>query len=102
MVRILREANADPVAKVAKHHGISKQTTYGWCKRYGMLIVADVRRLQGNGKTGENYLQVTLSLAERGLQDAELTLRSPHPCGVGAMVRDSPSEAFECTGPGFQ
>lgn len=30
MVRILREADADPVAKVAEHHGISEQTIYSW------------------------------------------------------------------------
>ena len=46
MVRILREADSEPVAKVAKHHGVSEQTTYAWRKRYGVLYVADVRRLR--------------------------------------------------------
>ena len=46
MVRILREADKEPVPKVAKRHGVSEQTIYGWRKRYGQLEVADVRRLR--------------------------------------------------------
>ena len=46
MVRILRAADAEPVTKVAKRHGISEQTFYTWRKRYGELEVADVRRLR--------------------------------------------------------
>lgn len=46
MVRILREADAEPVPKVAKRHGVSEQTIYTWRKRYGSLDVADVRRLR--------------------------------------------------------
>ena len=37
MVRILREADAEPVPKVAKRHGVSEQTIYSWRKRYGEL-----------------------------------------------------------------
>ena len=44
MGRVLREADKEPVAKVAKRHGVSEQTIYGWRKRYGQLKVADVRR----------------------------------------------------------
>jgi len=46
MVRILREADKEPVPKVAKRHGVSEQTIYAWRKRYGELDVADVRRLR--------------------------------------------------------
>lgn len=46
MVRILREADAESVPKVAKRHGVSEQTIYSWRKRYGKLDVADVRRLR--------------------------------------------------------
>ena len=46
MVRILREADEEPVAAVAKRHGVSEQTIYGWRKRYGALEVSDVRRLR--------------------------------------------------------
>lgn len=44
-VRILREADAESVPKVAKRHGVIEQTIYTWRKRYGSLEVADVRRL---------------------------------------------------------
>jgi putative transposase len=46
MVKILREADKAPVAEVAKKHGISDQTIYGWCQRYGTLAPADVKRLR--------------------------------------------------------
>ena len=46
MVRILREADVEPAATVAKRHGVSEQTIYSWHKRYGALDVADVRRLR--------------------------------------------------------
>ena len=46
MVRILREADEEPVAALAKRHGVSEQTIYGWRKRYGALEVSDVRRLR--------------------------------------------------------
>ena len=46
MVKILREADKAPVAEVAKKHGVSDQTIYGWRKRYGALQPADVKRLR--------------------------------------------------------
>lgn len=46
MVKILREADKGPVAEVAKKHGVSDQTIYGWRKRYGTLEPTDVRRLR--------------------------------------------------------
>ncbi len=46
MVKILREADASPVAQVAKKHGVSEQTIYLWRKRYGELDAADVSRLR--------------------------------------------------------
>jgi len=33
-VAIIREADRDPVAAVAKRHGISEQTIYTWRKRF--------------------------------------------------------------------
>lgn len=36
-VKILREAEAAPVAEVAKKQGVSDATVYGWRKRYGQL-----------------------------------------------------------------
>jgi len=46
MVKILREADQAPVADVAKKHGISEATIYGWRKRYGELESSDVKRLR--------------------------------------------------------
>jgi len=54
MVTILREADEKPVPEVAKRHGISAQTIYGWRKHFGSLEPADVKRLrqleQENGR----------------------------------------------------
>ena len=46
MVAIMREADCEPVAVVAKRHGISEQTIYVWRKRFGGLQSNDVRRLK--------------------------------------------------------
>jgi putative transposase len=46
MVAILREADRDPIAAVAKRHGISEQTIYVWRRRFGSLQSDDVRRLK--------------------------------------------------------
>jgi transposase-like protein len=46
MVKILREADTRPIAEVAKKHGVSDQTIYGWRKRFGALEAADVKRLR--------------------------------------------------------
>jgi transposase-like protein len=46
MVTILREADERPVPEVAKKHGVSAQTIYGWRKHFGSLEPADVKRLR--------------------------------------------------------
>ncbi len=46
MVSILREADRDPVAAVAKRHGINAQTIYTWRKRFGSFQPDEVRRLK--------------------------------------------------------
>jgi transposase-like protein len=46
MVTILREADTKPVPEVAKKHGESAQTIYGWRKHFGTLEPADVKRLR--------------------------------------------------------
>ena len=54
MVGILREADQRPIADVAKKHGVSSQTIYGWRKHFGSLEPADIKRLrqleQENGR----------------------------------------------------
>lgn len=44
MVRIIRDADKDPIAEVTKRHGISPQTIYTWRKRFGGLKTENVRR----------------------------------------------------------
>jgi putative transposase len=46
VVGIIREADRDVVADVAKRHGVSEQTIYAWRKRFGALRTEDVRRLR--------------------------------------------------------
>ena len=46
VVAILREADREPIAAVAKRHGISEQTIYTWRRRFGASQVDDVRRLK--------------------------------------------------------
>ena len=46
IVKILREADKSPFAKVAKKHGVSEQTIYAWRKRFGALEAVDVKRLR--------------------------------------------------------
>ena len=46
MVTILREADKNPVAEIAKKHKISEQTIYSWRKRFGAMQGDDVKRLK--------------------------------------------------------
>jgi len=46
MVQILREADRESIAVVAKRHGLSEQTLYSWRKRFGTFQAEDVRRLK--------------------------------------------------------
>ena len=46
MVTILREADEKSVPEVAKKHGVSAQTIYGWRKHFGTLEPVDVKRLR--------------------------------------------------------
>lgn len=46
MVGIIREADRDATADVAKRHGISEQTIYTWRKRFGGFQANDIRRLK--------------------------------------------------------
>ena len=43
---ILREADEKPVPEVAKKHGVSAQTIYGWRKHFGSLEPSDVKRIR--------------------------------------------------------
>ena len=65
VVRILREADKDPVPEVAKRHGVSEQSIYGWRKRFSGMVADDVKELKN--LTQENARLKKL-LAERDLE----------------------------------
>jgi putative transposase len=46
IVRILQEADKDPVAEVAKRHGVSEPSIYAWREKFGDLGTDDVKRLK--------------------------------------------------------
>lgn len=65
IVRILREADKDPVPEVAKRHGVSEQSIYSWSKRFAGMAADDVKELKN--LTQENARLKKL-LAERDLE----------------------------------
>ena len=65
MVKVLREADAAPVAEVAKKYGISQGAIYGWRKRYGQLEATDVKRLR---QLEQENAKLKKLLAERDLE----------------------------------
>jgi putative transposase len=65
MVAIIREADRDPVASVAKRHGISEQTIYTWRKRFGALQSSDVKRLR---QLEAENMRLKKLVAERDLE----------------------------------
>ncbi len=46
IVRILREADKDPVPEVAKRHGGSEQNIYWWRRRFASMAVDEVKELK--------------------------------------------------------
>lgn len=65
MVKILREADSQPVAEVAKKHGVSDATIYAWRKRFGSLEPVDVKRLR---QLQHENAKLKKLLAERDLE----------------------------------
>jgi putative transposase len=65
VVAILREADREPIAAVAKRHGISEQTIYTWRQRFGTFQADDVRRLK---QLEVENARVKKLLAERDLE----------------------------------
>lgn len=46
IVRILREADKEPVSEIAKRHGVSEPTIYAWRKKFGDMGTDEVARLK--------------------------------------------------------
>ena len=65
MVKILRETDKSPVARVAKKHGVSEQTIYAWRKRFGKLEAVDVKRLR---QLEQENAKLKKLVAERDLE----------------------------------
>ena len=65
MVAIIREADRDPVAAVARRHGMSEQTMYTWKKRFGGFQADDVRRLK---QLEQENARLKKLVAERDLE----------------------------------
>ena len=65
MVGILREADREPVAQVAKKHGISVQTVYTWRQRFSGMNADEVKCLR---QLEQENSRLKKLLAERDLE----------------------------------
>jgi putative transposase len=65
MMAIIREADREPVAEVAKRHAISGQAIYLWRKRFGGFQANEVRRLKRLEAENERLKKL---VAERDLE----------------------------------
>jgi putative transposase len=65
IVRILQEADRDPVSEVAKRHAISDASIYVWRKRFGDMGTDDVKRLRSLEQENGRLKKI---LAERDLE----------------------------------
>ena len=106
MVAIIREGDRDPVAAVAKRHGISEQTIYTWRKRFGALQANDVKRLRQfeaeNARlkklVAERDLEIDTVLAG-GLVEPSFELEPPGERGKRSMcARRNRPQAFGASG----
>jgi putative transposase len=65
MVAILREADREKPAIVAKRHKVSEQTIYAWRKKFGAAGADDVRRLK---QLEQENARLKKLVAERDLE----------------------------------
>jgi putative transposase len=67
IVAILREADTGgkSVAELARQHGVSEPTIYGWRAKYGSMEQAEVRRLRELEKENARLKRI---LAERDVE----------------------------------
>lgn len=65
IVRILRETDKQPVAEVAKRHGVSEQSIYSWRKRFGSMNSDDVKQFKNLEQENARLKKL---LAERDLE----------------------------------
>ncbi len=67
IVQILREAETgeQTIGSVCRVHGISENTFYKWCKKYGGVDVAAIKRLR---ELEQANVRLKRILAERDLE----------------------------------
>jgi putative transposase len=65
IVAILREADVSSVAEVARGHGVSEPTIYGWRRKFGGMEQPEVRRLRELEKENARLKRL---LAERDVE----------------------------------
>jgi putative transposase len=68
IVAVLQEGEAGvPVAEIIRKHGISRQTYFGWKRKYAGATVADLKRLREleaeNAKLKRMYTDLALENA---------------------------------------
>ena len=56
IVRILQEADRNPIAEIAKLHGISEPQKYSMCKNFGDLGTNDVQHLEQLKQDNARYM----------------------------------------------
>ena len=66
IVRILREADRDPISEVSKRHGVSDASIYVWRKRFGTMDGHEVKKLKSleteNGRLKKSWPSEILKL----------------------------------------
>jgi len=65
IVRILREADRDPISEVSKRHGVSDASIYVWRKRFGTMDGHEVKKLKSLETENGRLKKI---LAERDLE----------------------------------
>lgn len=88
MVNILHETDRDPLAQVAKRHGVSEQTIYTWRKRFGGMSADEVKRLR---QLESENARLKKLLAER---DLEIEVMKEIAAKNDRRTRSSPAGRF--------
>lgn len=104
IVRLLREADRDTIADVAKRHGVSEASIYAWCKRFGgMAATCAVLALGACAGISEPPLLATeyvcaeggFTLRTRG-DAAEIILNRMH-FALPDVVRQGATTVLSCS-----
>ena len=67
IIRILQEAES--VGEVARRHGLSAETVYRWCRKFGGLEVSEARRLH---RLEQEYARLKRVVADQAVENQVL------------------------------